>query len=140
MLAAFQLNLTALSLVSMVVGVFRIYNSLSATVVRRRVQIGILRANGATRAEISALFLGDGLLCGFLGSALGIAIAGPLAHLLAAPVGQTVSSLYTLVSVGHLAITPSQIGLAFAVGMGSALVAAWHPAAEAFWKGHGASL
>ncbi|MEI8312696.1 MAG: FtsX-like permease family protein, partial [Verrucomicrobiota bacterium] len=97
MLAAFQLNLTALSLVSMVVGVFLIYNSLSATVVRRRVEIGILRANGATKAEISALFLGDGLLCGFLGSALGIFIAGPLAHLLAAPVGQTVSSLYALV-------------------------------------------
>lgn len=131
MLAAFQLNLTALSLVSMVVGVFLIYNSLSATVVRRRVEIGILRANGATKAEIAALFLGDGLLCGFLGSALGIAIAGPLAHLLAAPVGQTVSSLYTLVSVGHLVITPPQIALAFFVGMGAALVAAWHPAAEA---------
>ncbi|MCX6970247.1 MAG: FtsX-like permease family protein [Verrucomicrobia bacterium] len=131
MLAAFQLNLTALSLVSMVVGVFLIYNSLSATVVRRRVEIGILRANGATKAEISALFLGDGLLCGLVGSALGILIAGPLAHLLAAPVGQTVSSLYALVSVGHLAITPSQVGLAFLVGTGAALLASWHPASEA---------
>ena len=131
MLAAFQLNLTALSLVSMVVGVFLIYNSLSATVVRRRVEIGILRANGATKGEVGALFLGDSLLCGFLGSALGIAIAGPLAQFLAAPMGQTVSSLYTLISVGHLAITPSQAGLAFVVGMGAALVAAWHPAAEA---------
>ena len=131
MLAAFQLNLTALSLVSMVVGVFLIYNSLSATVVRRRVEIGILRANGATKAEISALFLGDGLLCGFLGSAAGIFIAGPLAHLLAAPVGQTVSSLYALVSVGHLAITPSQVALAFVVGTGASLIASWHPASEA---------
>ena len=131
MLAAFQLNLTALSLVSMVVGVFLIYNSLSATVVRRRVEIGILRANGATRAEVSALFLGDGLVCGFLGSALGILFAGPLARILAAPVGQTVSSLYTLVSIGHLAVTPSQIALAFAVGIGASLVASWHPASEA---------
>ncbi|MEI8386160.1 MAG: FtsX-like permease family protein [Verrucomicrobiota bacterium] len=131
MLAAFQLNLTALSLVSMVVGVFLIYNSLSATVVRRRVEIGILRANGATKAEISALFLGDGLLCGLLGSAAGIFLAGPLAHLLAAPVGQTVSSLYALVSVGQLAITPSQVALAFAVGTGASLVASWHPASEA---------
>lgn len=131
MLAAFQLNLTALSLVSMVVGVFLIYNSLSATVVRRRVEIGILRANGATRAEISALFLGDGLLCGILGSAAGVAIAGPLARLLAAPVGQTVSSLYALVSVGHLAITAPQVALAFAVGTGASLLASWHPASEA---------
>ena len=131
MLAAFQLNLTALSLVSMVVGVFLIYNSLSATVVRRRVEIGVLRANGATKAEISALFLGDGLLCGLLGSAGGIFIAGPLAQMLAAPVGQTVSSLYTLVSIGRLAITPSQVALAFAVGTCASLVASWHPASEA---------
>lgn len=131
MLAAFQLNLTALSLVSMVVGVFLIYNSLSATVVRRRVEIGILRAVGATRAEISALFLGDGLLCGMLGSGLGLLLAGPLAGLLAAPVGKTVSSLYTLVSVGHLDMTPTQIALAFGVGIGASLLASWHPASEA---------
>jgi putative ABC transport system permease protein len=131
MLAAFQLNLTALSLVSMVVGVFLIYNSLSATVVRRRVEIGILRAVGATRAEISALFLGDGLLCGILGSALGLVLASPLARLLAAPVGKTVSSLYTLVSVGHLDMTPTQIALAFGVGIGASLLASWHPASEA---------
>ncbi|MFZ4774658.1 MAG: FtsX-like permease family protein [Terrimicrobiaceae bacterium] len=131
MLAAFQLNLTALSLVSMVVGVFLIYNSLSATVVRRRVEIGILRANGATKTEISALFLGDGLVCGTLGSALGILIAGPLARLLAAPVGQTVSSLYTLVSVDRLDITPAQIAVAFLVGIGASLLASWRPASEA---------
>ena len=131
MLAAFQLNLTALSLVSMVVGVFLIYNSLSASVVRRRVEIGILRANGATRAEISALFLGDGLLCGLLGSAAGIFLAGPLSYFLAAPMGQTVSSLYALVSVGRLAITPSQVALAFLVGIGASLVASWHPGSEA---------
>lgn len=131
MLAAFQLNLTALSLVSMVVGVFLIYNSLSATVVRHRVEIGILRANGTTRVEISALFLGDGILCGLLGSVVGLVLAGPLAHLLAAPVGQTVSSLYALVSLGHLSLTPTQIALAFTVGTGASLIASWHPASEA---------
>ena len=70
-------------------------------------------------------------MCGFLGSALGILFAGPLARVLAAPVGQTVSSLYTLVSIGQLAVTPSQVALAFAVGIGSSLVASWHPASEA---------
>jgi putative ABC transport system permease protein len=71
MLAAFQLNLTALSLVSMVVGVYLIYNSLSASVVRRRHEIGILRACGATKAEVMGLFLGESLVCGFLGTVLG---------------------------------------------------------------------
>lgn len=131
MLAAFQLNLTALSLVSMVVGVYLIYNSLSASVVRRRHEIGILRACGATKAEVMGLFLGESLVCGFLGTVLGIALAGPLAALLSAPVGQTVSSLYTLVSIERLLLTPAQVALAFACGLGASLIAAWRPALEA---------
>lgn len=131
MLAAFQLNLTALSLVSMVVGAFLIYNSLSAAVVRRRHEIGILRANGATRAEVTCLFLGDGLLCGLAGTLLGILVANPLALLLAAPVGETISSLYTLVAIERLAPTPSGILLALAAGLGTSLLAAWRPAREA---------
>lgn len=131
MLAAFQLNLTALSLVSMVVGVFLIYNSLSAMVVRRRVEIGILRANGATRQEIAGLFLGEGMACGLAGSAVGIVLAGPLARLLAAPVGQTVSSLYAVMSIRDLAVSPDQIALAFFVGTAASLAAAWLPAREA---------
>lgn len=131
MLAAFQLNLTALSLVSMVVGVYLIYNSLSASVVRRRHEIGILRANGATRFEVMALFLGEGLCCGLLGTCLGLALAGPLAGFLAAPVSQTVSSLYTLVTIERPVLAPSQVLLAFAVGLGASVLAAWRPASEA---------
>ena len=131
MLAAFQLNLTALSLVSMVVGVYLIYNSLSATVVRRRHEIGILRANGATKLEVMALFLGEGLCCGLLGTSLGLVLAGPLAGVLAAPVSQTVSSLYALVTIERPVLAPSQVLQAFAVGLGASLLAAWRPAAEA---------
>jgi putative ABC transport system permease protein len=49
MLAGFQLNLTALSMVSLLVGVFLIYNTVTASVVRRRSEIGILRTLGASR-------------------------------------------------------------------------------------------
>ena len=52
MLGAFQLNLTALSLVSVLVGVFLIYNTISASVVRRRTEIGVLRAMGASRTAL----------------------------------------------------------------------------------------
>lgn len=131
MLAAFQLNLTALSLVSIVVGVFLIYNSLSAAVVRRRVEIGILRANGATRTEVAGLFLGEGLFAGLAGTLIGIALAQPLASILAAPVAQTVTSLYTVVSPASPELSAGQILLALTVGLGASLLAAWRPAAEA---------
>ena len=48
MLAGFQLNLQAMSLVSLLVGMFLIYNTIEASVVRRRSEIGILRSLGVT--------------------------------------------------------------------------------------------
>ena len=49
-------------MVSLLVGVFLIYNTVSASVARRRVEIGTLRAMGATRGEIRALFLSEAAL------------------------------------------------------------------------------
>ncbi len=49
MLSSFELNLGALSLVALLVGMFLIYNTIAASVVRRRVETGILRAIGVTR-------------------------------------------------------------------------------------------
>src|SRR6185312_13929564 len=72
MLSAFQLNLTALSMVSLLVGVFLVYNTISASVARRRVEIGILRSIGATRWEVRALFLGEAGAFGFLGVIAGM--------------------------------------------------------------------
>ena len=56
MLAGFQLNLAAMSLVSLLVGMFLIYNTIEASVVRRRSEIGILRSLGATRARSARAF------------------------------------------------------------------------------------
>ena len=49
MLRAFRWNLRVLSYISLVVGAFLIYNTISVSVVRRRPEIGILRAIGAGR-------------------------------------------------------------------------------------------
>lgn len=131
LLGAFQLNLTAMSFVSIIVGMFLIYNSVSASIVRRRVDIAILRANGATRWEIRLLFLGEAALEAAVGSALGIALASPLANVIAAPLSKTVTSLYDLVRITHLELTPLQIAAGFAVGLAAALAAAWMPASRA---------
>jgi putative ABC transport system permease protein len=131
MLASFQLNLTALSLVSLLVGMFLIYNTVSAAVVRGRREIGILRAIGTSRREIRALFLGEALVFGIPGIILGILAAFPLAGLLVGAVGETISSLYVLVSIEKLAVTPWQIAAAALAGLASVLAAAWIPSGEA---------
>ena len=73
MLAGFQLNLQAMSLVSLLVGMFLIYNTIEASVVRRRSEIGILRSLGVTRCEIRWLFLGEAAVLGAVGIAVGMA-------------------------------------------------------------------
>jgi len=131
LLGAFQLNLTAMSLVSVIVGMFLIANSVRASVVRRQVEIAILRANGATKWEVKALFLGEALLEALLGSGVGLLLAPVLAAGLSAPISQTVSSLYELIRITHLDLTPWQGVAGLGVGLSAAFVAAWIPANEA---------
>jgi putative ABC transport system permease protein len=131
MLGAFQLNITAMSLVSLVVGMFLICNSVGVSVIRRRVEIAILRANGATRGEVRRLFLCEAALEAAAGVALGIWLAPLLAGWIAQPVSQSVSSLYELVRIENLTLTHRQMLEAVVIGMGAALIAAWLPASEA---------
>ena len=71
---AFDVNLTALSLLALVVGVFLAYNTMTFSVVQRRATIGMARALGVTRAEIVAVVLADALLVGLVATTLGLGL------------------------------------------------------------------
>src|SRR5207248_11484874 len=79
MVRAFRWNLRVLSYISLVVGAFLIYNTISVSVVRRRGEIGVLRAVGASRATIVGLFLAEALLFGLVGATLGVFLGRALA-------------------------------------------------------------
>ena len=64
MIAAFEINLQAMSLLALVVGLFLIYNTVAFSVVQRRGVIGIMRSLGATKAQIFAFILGEALDAG----------------------------------------------------------------------------
>lgn len=128
MIGGFQLNLTAMSLVSLLVGMFLIYNTVTASVVRRRHEIGILRSLGATRWEVRALFLGEATALGSVGVLVGIIGGMLLARLLVGTVAETISSLYVLLTVREIAVTPWMFISAAALGLLSVVVAAWLPA------------
>lgn len=128
MLGGFQLNLTMMSLVSVLVGMFLIYNTVTASVVRRQHEIGILRSLGVTRNEIRLLFLGEAFVLGAIGSFLGLIGGVILARVLVGAVSETISSLYVLVSVREIAFRPWSFALAWMIGMGSVIASAWFPA------------
>ena len=128
MLSGFQLNLQAMSLVSLLVGMFLIYNTIEASVIRRRQEIGILRSLGVTRHEVRLLFLGEAAVLGAVGIAVGMGGGYLLAKALVGTVAKTISSLYVLVSVRHLVVAPWIWASAIGLGFASVLIAAWWPA------------
>ena len=131
MLRAFRLNLSALSLVSLIVGAFLIYNTIAISVVRRRPEVGALRAVGATRSAVVGLFLAEAALLGLAGSVVGILLGRLMAGQALKLVAATVNALWVSVVAAPVALSWHLAGFALAVGVSAALLAALGPALEA---------
>ena len=131
MLRAFQFNLTALSLIALIVGLFLVYNTVAVSVITRRHEIGLLRTLGVTRRAVVALFLGEAGALALLGCALGAPLGWLLAHGAVRLTSSTVSQFWIVSSATVPPLEPRMVGLAFAVGLPLALVAAAAPALEA---------
>lgn len=131
MLEAFHFNLTALSYIALVVGLFLIYNTVSTSVITRREEIGTLRALGVTRRAVLGLFLAEAAGLATLGSTLGIGLGQVLAEGAVRITSTTVNALYIASAATTPAVSWNQIALAFLVGVPLSLLAAAIPALEA---------
>ena len=131
MIRAFQLNLTALSLLALIVGAFLIYNTMIFSVVQRRGLLGLLRIQGVTRREIFLLVLGEAALIGGVGTVGGLGLGILLSQGLVQLVTRTITDLYFVLTVRELALTPVVLGKGLALGLGASLLAALRPAWEA---------
>ncbi len=130
MLRAFKLNLQALSLLALFVGVFLIYNTAMFAVVSRRKDAGILRSLGAHRSEIVGAFLAEILLLGFVGGALGGVLGYFLSRLLTVLVGSTISSLYFFLTPSPLPWSNINILAGVVLGCGASLLGSLSPLVE----------
>jgi putative ABC transport system permease protein len=131
MLAAFRWNLRLLSYIALIVGAFLIYNTISVSVVRRRSEIGIVRAVGASRRQVLSAFLGEAAFIGISGALLGIPIGRLMATAAVKLMGATVNALYVTSRPGTVTFTAWSAALALVVGAGVTLLSAWSPAREA---------
>ncbi|MCX6857275.1 MAG: FtsX-like permease family protein, partial [Verrucomicrobia bacterium] len=131
MLAAFHFNLTMLSGIALVVGLFLIYNTISVAVMSRRREIGMLRTLGVAKVQVLGLFLGEALLLGLAGALLGVPLAKVLAEMAIVLTSTTVDTLYvaTAAKVPPLTLWHWLAGLGIALPL--SLVAAALPALEA---------
>jgi putative ABC transport system permease protein len=131
MLAAFRWNLRLLSYIALVVGAFLIYNTISVSVVRRRAEIGIARALGASRGSVLAAFVGEAASLGFFGALIGLPLGRVMASGAVKLMAATVNSLYVSSRPGPIELNSTSVLLAMIVGVGVAVLSAYSPAREA---------
>jgi putative ABC transport system permease protein len=128
---AFSVNLEALSLLALFVGLFLVYNATSFSVVQRRATIGMLRAVGVTRRELFAVLMLEGLGLGVVASGLGLLLGLALARGLVGLVARTINDLYFVLAVRDLAVAPGVLVKGALLGVGGTLAATALPALEA---------
>jgi putative ABC transport system permease protein len=131
MTRAFELNLTALSLLALIVGMFLIYNTMTFSVVQRRTLLGTLRCVGVTRRQIAALVLAEAAAISVVGSLLGLGLGVLLGRGLVQLVTRTINDLYFVVTVRGLSVDPGVLLKGLLLGVGATLLSALVPALEA---------
>lgn len=131
MTRAFRLNLTVLSLISLLVGLYLIFQALDGAVVRRRSEIAILRSLGVKERQIRLAWLLESGALGLLGGSLGVLLSWGGAQLAVRAVGRTVNALYFSTTVQSATPSLIEVGLGLGLGVGAALLAGWWPAREA---------
>lgn len=117
--STFALLLTALAIVSLVVGGIGIMNVMLVSVTERTREIGVRLAVGARRADIVAQFLAEAVLLSAAGGVLGIAV-GTLTIPAAAALNQ-----------GMALLDPRSIPLAFSVALLTGVAFGLYPAVRA---------
>lgn len=120
------------SFIALLVGLYIIFNSFSINVNQRWKEIGILRAVGLERRNVTLMFLYEAVVMGVMGSAAGIVGGYYLAGAAGRLMGTAVASVYGLVSTPEPAIFRIDFALtSFALGLAASLAGAWFPARAA---------
>ena len=128
---AFMVNLNAMSLLALLVGLFLIYNSASFSVLQRRPLLGILRALGVTRRQAFVLIIGEAAVLGIVAGSLGVLFGIWLGERLLFFVTQSINDLYFRVAVTSVTISQFTLAKGLIAGFAASIVAAAVPALEA---------
>ncbi|MFH0959566.1 MAG: FtsX-like permease family protein [Pseudomonadota bacterium] len=130
MLYSFQLNLAAMSLIALFVGVFLIYNFSMFSVLSRRQDMSLLLTLGCDSRSLVFAFMIESIVLGALGSLAGVIFGYSVAAYSVGKVSSTISQLYFLVNNLNVGWSLGIIGTGFAVGFVATAVGVTLPALE----------
>ena len=131
MTAAFRTNLTAMSLLAMLVGAFLVYNTMTFSVLQRRQQFAVERMLGVTGGQIFIHILVEAMLLGLIGSLLGIILGTVLGQGLLVLIIRTLNDLFTATDLTVLLLQPMLIIKGVGIALLTVLIATLAPAWEA---------
>ncbi len=131
MTAAFRTNLTALSLLALLVGMFLIYNTMTFSVVQRRQMFGRLRCLGVTSREIFLVVVAEAVVVGTIGGLLGLALGVVLGQGAISLVTRTINDLYFTATVQDVGIPTASLLKGGLLGLLATVGTAMLPAYEA---------
>ncbi len=128
---AFEINLQALSLLALLVGVFLVFQSLGFLGLRRRDLVARLRALGVSRAQLGRWLLLEAATIGLIAAAVGLLLGMLLALPLQQGIARSYDALFYEVGTVVTRLDPGTALKALLLGIGGALAAAWRPLREA---------
>ncbi|MGR9087106.1 MAG: FtsX-like permease family protein [Gammaproteobacteria bacterium] len=131
MTRAFSINLKGLGLLSLLVGMFLIYNTMTFLVMQRRRLIGTLRSLGVTRGQIFKLIIGEAVVLAAIGILIGIAAGVALGQGVLLLISGTINAIYFRIDPEAFSVTPPQLIKGAALGMAATLLAVLPAAFEA---------
>ena len=122
--SAFQTNLTAMSLLALLVAIFLVYNTMTFLVMRREPTIELLRAIGVTRRETVTGLVLETLLIGIVASVIGLLFGVQLSEFLLSMVERSINNLYFPINADISFVSRETIAAALGIGIVATLLAA----------------
>lgn len=130
MTKSFEYNLLALTFIAVMVGMFLIYNTMTISVLRKRQEVGTLRAIGVSRWQIVVCFFMEAVVLAIAGTLLGVAFGLVLADGALKAVSTTINHFWFQHPIENVTFDWKTVFLSATAGGGLTLLAAIPPVLE----------
>jgi len=131
MTKGFQINLTAMSLLALLVGMFLIHNTMTFAVLQRREVFATKRLVGISSTGLFSLVITEALIFSAVASIIGLFAGIFIAQKLLQLTTQTINDLYFVLHVQQIHLSPWVLLAGLVLGIGSSVLAATLAAREA---------
>jgi putative ABC transport system permease protein len=131
-LRSYRTLLSGISALALLAASFVVGCTITTAIAARRRELGLVRCVGGGRAHVRRLVLGEALLAGLAGTALGIPAGLVLARLLLDTASESTALIFSIRTFTRgLDVTPATIALGIVAGLATAAVASLAPARDA---------